>query len=128
DETPEAPFVAEPAVATGPAPDRRNLELWLAEVERAAAAQPKGEKKGLDALRAEVQRTLVTSDGEVISSGGQFWRALLRPSRLALLAVAVVAGGVAAYFATTLDQGEPIVATPAPTVAQPMVEPAPPPA
>lgn len=127
DEIPETPFVAEPAVATGPAPDRRSLELWLAEVERAAATQPRAEKKGLEALRAEVQRTLVTSDGDVISNGGQLWRALLRPSRLALLAVALVAGGVAAYFATTMGDGQTVVATPVPVVAQPVAEPVPPP-
>jgi pilus assembly protein CpaB len=127
DDTPEAPFVAEPAIATGPVPDRRTLEQWLAEVERAAAAQPKGERKGLDALRAEVQRTLVTSDGEVISNTGQVWRNLLKPTRLALLAVALVAGGVAAYFATTMDQGTPVVAEPAPVAEQAAAEPAPPP-
>ena len=126
DEIPENLFVAEPALATGPVPDRRNLEQWLSEVER-HAVQPKGEKKGLDALRAEVQRTLVTSDGEVISNTGQVWRAMLKPSRLALLAVALIAGGVAAYFATTMDQAPAIVAAPAPVAAEPAVQPAPPP-
>ncbi len=128
DETPETPFVAEPAIATGPAPDRRNLEQWLAEVER-AGEQQKSEKKGLEALRAEVQRTLVTSDGEVISGPGQVWRGLLKPSRLALLAVALVAGGVAAYFAaTTNEQPDTIVAAPVPAIEQPQAEPVPPPA
>lgn len=127
DETaPEATFVAEPAIATGPIPDRRNLEQWLNEVEKAGEKQ-KAEKKGLDALRAEVQRTLVTSDGEVISSTGSVWRGMLKPTRLALLAVAVIAGGVAAYFATTMDQGSELVSAPAPEVAQPAAQPAPPP-
>ena len=126
EETPEATFVAEPALATGPIPDRRNLEQWLNEVEKAGEKQ-KAEKKGLDALRAEVQRTLVTSDGEVISSSGQVWRSMLKPSRLALLAVALIAGGVAAYFATTMDQGTPVVPAPVPEVAQPVAQPAPPP-
>jgi pilus assembly protein CpaB len=126
EETPEATFVAEPALATGPIPDRRNLEQWLNEVEKAGEKQ-RAEKKGLDALRAEVQRTLVTSDGEVISSTGTVWRAMLKPSRLALLAVALVAGGVAAYFATTMDQGTPVISAPVPEVAQPVAQPAPPP-
>ena len=117
--------MAEPAIATGPIPDRRNLEQWLNEVERAGEKQ-QAEKKGLDALRAEVQRTLVTSDGEVISNTGQVWRAMLKPSRLALLAVALIAGGVAAYFATTMDQGTAVPA-PAPEAAQPAAQPAPPP-
>jgi pilus assembly protein CpaB len=122
---PDSPFVAEPAIATGPVPDRRNLEQWLSEVERVAAT-PRGEKKGLDALRAEVQRTLVTSDGDVISGPGQVWRAMLKPSRLALLAVALIAGGVAAYFAATLDQGAPVPEA-VTEIAAPVVEPAPPP-
>lgn len=126
DELPGSPFVAEPALATGPAPDRRNLEMWLNEVEKVGEKQ-KAEKKGLDALRAEVQRTLVTSDGEVISSTGSFWRAMLKPSRLALLGLALVAGGIAAYFATTIDQPAPPV-TPAPTVVQVAAPVAPPPA
>jgi len=126
DETPEAPFVAEPAIATGPVPDRRNLEQWLSEVER-VGEQQKAEKKGLDALRAEVQRTLVTSDGDVITPTGQVWRAMLKPSRLALLGVALVAGGVAAYFATTMDQGTTVAPAPVPEIAQPVEQPAPPP-
>jgi len=126
DDLPESPFVAEPALATGPAPDRRNLEMWLNEVEKVGEKQ-KAEKKGLDALRAEVQRTLVTSNGEVISNTGTFWRAMLKPSRLALLGLALVAGGIAAYFATTIDQPAPPV-TPAPTVVQVAAPVAPPPA
>ncbi len=126
EETQESSFVPEPAIATGPAPDRRNLEQWLSEVERAAST-PKGDKKGLDALRAEVQRTLVTSDGDVISGPGQFWRTMLKPSRLALLAIALIAGGVAAYFAASLDEG-PVVAEPVVEVAEPVAPPPPPPA
>lgn len=126
EETPESSFVPEPAIATGPVPDRRNLEQWLSEVERAAST-PKGEKKGLDALRAEVQRTLVTSDGDVISGPGQFWRTMLKPSRLALLAVALIAGGIAAYFAASLDQA-PVVAEPVTVIAEPVAPPPPPPA
>lgn len=117
--------MAEPALATGPIPDRRNLEQWLNEVEKVGEKQ-KAEKKGLDALRAEVQRTLVTSDGEVISSTGSVWRAMLKPTRLALLAVALIAGGVAAYFATAVDQGAE-VPPPVTEVAQPVAQPAPPP-
>jgi pilus assembly protein CpaB len=122
-DTSEAPFVAEPAIATGPVADRRNLEQWLTEVER-AADQQKAEKKGLDALRAEVQRTLVTSDGDVISGPGQIWRSLLRPSRLALLVLALVAGGIAAYFATSIDQGE---TAPPPAAVTVVAEPVAPP-
>ncbi len=126
EETPEATFVAEPALATGPMPDRRNLEQWLSEVEKAGERQL-AEKKGLDALRAEVQRTLVTSDGDVISGPGQVWRSLLRPSRLALLAVALIAGGIAAYFATAANPEVPVEMAPVPEVEQPAAEPAPPP-
>jgi len=127
DETLDDPtgFVAEPAIATGPVPDRRNLEQWLNEVEKAGERQ-QADKKGLDALRAEVQRTLVTADGEVISGPGQVWRAMLKPSRLALLGLALVAGGVAAYFATTIDQGTP-APPPAPAVVEVVAEAAPPP-
>ena len=124
EDTPEAVFVAEPALATGPVPDRRNLEMWLSEVEKVGEKQ-KAEKKGLDALRAEVQRTLVTSDGEVISSTGTFWRAMLKPSRLALLGLALVAGGIAAYFAMSIDQTPPVA--PAPVVVQVAEPVAPPP-
>lgn len=126
DEPQESTFVAEPAIATGPVPDRRNLEQWLNEVERVAAT-PKGDKKGLDALRAEVQRTLVTSDGDVITGPGQFWRTMLKPSRLALLAIALIAGGIAAFFAASLNQG-PVVADPITEIAEPVAPPPPPPA
>lgn len=124
--TPEATFVAEPALATGPSPDRRNLEQWLSEVEKAASSS-RTERKGLDALRAEVQRTLVTSDGDVISGPGQVWRNLLRPSRLALLAVALIAGGIAAYFAAGMGEDPIAAAPPVPEVVHPVAEPAPPP-
>lgn len=123
--TPETTFVAEPALATGPIPDRRNLEQWLNEVEKAASS-PKSERKGLDALRAEVQRTLVTSDGDVISGPGQLWRNLLRPSRLALLAVALIAGGIAAYFAAGMGE-DAVPPAPVSELVQPAAEPAPPP-
>lgn len=121
---PEQSFVAEPAIATGPVPDRRNLEQWLNEVEKAAVTQ-QTDRKGLEALRAEVQRTLVTHDGDVISGPGQVWRAMLKPSRLLLLAVALIAGGVAAHFASTVEQAP--AAAPLTEVAEPLAEPVAPP-
>jgi len=53
---------------------------------------------------------------------------MLKPSRLALLAVALAAGGVAAYFAATVSQDATVVPAPAPEIAQPVAQPAPPPA
>ena len=121
DELEASAFVPEPAIATGPVPDRRNLEQWLGEVERAAAQQKTG-PSGIEALRAEVQRALVTNDNDTVGAQS-VWRAMLKPSRLALLAVALIAGIVAAYFA--MQGGTPAPA-PAPVV-EVAAEPVPPP-
>jgi pilus assembly protein CpaB len=74
-----------------------------------------GDRRGMEALRAEALQS-VLSKVEDKNFGGLRnrvqWRPNIAPSRIALLAVALVAGGIAAFLAT---QHEPIAA-PAPVI------------
>lgn len=77
------------------------------------------ERRGMDALRAEALRTVI-SRVEDKNFGGLrdrvHWRTRMKASRLLLLLIAIVAGGLAAYLAT---QRDPVVT---PAVAQPEPE------
>lgn len=98
--------------------DRRNVEQWLTEVQRATET-PKSDKRGLDALRAEFQRTVV-SNGDSTPDGasiGSFWRNLMKPSRLLLLLVAVIAAAAAMYVA--LQEAPPPIPAPEAVVETP---------
>lgn len=105
-----------------PSIDRRALDSWLSEVER-SAAPPKVERRGLEALRAEMQRAIVTNGDDEANPTLPRWSRLLAPSRLALMLVALVAGGLAAYLALNgsqpAAQGEP---TPVVAAAPQVVE------
>ena len=79
----------------------------------------KTDRRGMDALRSEALRTII-SQVEDRNFGGlrqrMTWPSRLKPSRLALVLVAIVAGGLAAYLVVQHDP----VATP--TIAEPVVE------
>jgi len=119
-----------------PRSDRPGLDGLRAEVQRKLAAQidlgvpdppapeaervfvPKTERPRLETLRAGMQNKFTAAKPERKSMGLGFamqrrWR--ITPSRIALVGVAVLAGGVAAFLATQRDQ-----ASPAPVV-QPVV-------
>jgi len=88
----------------------------------AGADRRKGERRGMDALRDEALRNVI-SMVEDKNFGGlrarAHWRARLPLSRLVLLGVAVVAGGVAMFLASQNSQPAPqAVAEPAPQVVQ----------
>ncbi|HEY8594221.1 MAG TPA: Flp pilus assembly protein CpaB [Devosiaceae bacterium] len=78
-----------------------------------------GDRRGVDALRSDVQWTVARD-----TSGGRFawFRKLgIKPSRLALLGVAMFAGGLAAFIAVQGDRqsapaAEPVVAEAPPVV------------
>lgn len=77
----------------------------------------KGDRRSMDALRAEALRTLI-SRVEDRNFGGLrervSWPSRLKASRILLLLVAIVAGGLAAYLVTQRDApGTPEVAAPA---------------
>lgn len=73
-------------------------------------AIPKAERQNLDALRAEFQKSL-QSDGEERSYEGLRRgvkpRFSIPPSRLILVAVALLAGGIAGYLALSQDKPAP---------------------
>ncbi|MEO8882331.1 MAG: Flp pilus assembly protein CpaB [Devosia sp.] len=127
-----------PDVRVVPKADRQGLDGLRAEVQRKLAAQidlgepdppapeaervfvpKKVERPRLETLRAGVQNKFTTAKPERKSMGGlgsalqRKWR--ITPSRIALICVALLAGGVAAFLATERDQ-----ASPAPVV-QPVV-------
>jgi pilus assembly protein CpaB len=65
-----------------------------------------GDRRGIDALRAEALQNLI-SRVEDKNFGGLRnqvqWRPKIKPTRMALLAVAVIAGGLAAFLAVQRD-------------------------
>lgn len=118
------PDPVEDIVAPAPNGARQRLDDLRAELERAPISSAAPES--LAALRAEFRRKHIESveeGGNQGLSGGFDWRGALRPTRLVLLLVALVAGGAAAWLAT---QGVP--ATPAPVVEAQPEQAAPPPA
>lgn len=102
--------------------DPEELDKVLAEVTwTPPPTQP--ERRNLDAWRSEALQTVVTHDrrkGDRRQSAPPpprpGWRTRIAPSRLALLAVALVAGGLAAYL--TLQGNQPV----AQAVAEPVTQ------
>jgi pilus assembly protein CpaB len=114
--------------------DRQGLDGLRAEVQRKLAAQidlgvpdpptpeaervfaPKAERPRLETLRAGMQNKFTAAKPQRQSMGFALQRKLrITPSRMALIAVALVAGGVAAFLATQRDQASPV------PVVQPVV-------
>lgn len=92
--------------------DPQVLDKVLAEVTwTPPAAEP--ERRNLNAWRSEALQTVVTNTGDRRKGDrrkpappppGMGWRWKVPPSRLALLAVALIAGGLAAYLTTQSTQ------------------------
>lgn len=82
----------------------------------------KADRRGMDALRDEALRNLITNVEDRNFGGlrtGLSWRRNIKPSRILLLLVALLAGGVAAFLATQRDQP---VAEPVPQPATELVQ------
>lgn len=81
-----------------------------------------GDRRGIDALRAEALQNLISRVEDKNFNGLRNqvqWNKRFKPSRIALLAVAIIAGGLAAFLAVQRDP----TAEPAPApVAEPIVE------
>ncbi len=92
----------EASPAAGPADGETPDGAWPGPERRFA----KTDRRSVHALRAEVQRTLVPGDRRKQGSPRPaIFRSLaLKPSRLLLLVVALIAGGAAAFLATQHDQ------------------------
>jgi hypothetical protein len=80
--------------------ERRRPASLLAEIEKSGG--PNGERRRWDDLRAEVNKALnPASDekGPAIAWPRNKWGEAIKPSRILLLVVALLAGGLAAYLA-----------------------------
>ena len=94
----------EPAPLTEDATARR----WREEIEQQPQMSPEN-RRNIDRWRAEVLQSVSASDDD--DPVPSRWRQLLRPRNVALLAVAVIAGGTAAFLAS--QQGQPSAPPPA---------------
>ncbi len=83
------------------------------------------DRRNLDAWRAEVLQSVVTDDDDSPIQSGRpgGLRSLFQPARVALLLVALVAGGVAAYL--TMYEAEPVEQAATDVAAGPVAAPAP---
>lgn len=104
--------------------ERQNLENWRTELERrdgTRADRRQSDRRGMDQLRSEALKTLITRVEDRNFGGLRNrvnWPRRIGPSRIVLLAVALVAGGLAAFLVTQREQPAPVVATPAPEVVK----------
>lgn len=102
--------------------DPQVLDKVLAEVTWTPPSPTQTERRNLDAWRSEALQTVVTHDRrkgdrrQAAPPPQLGWRWKIPPSRIALLAVALIAGGLAAYITT---QGSPPVAQ---AVAEPVTQ------
>jgi pilus assembly protein CpaB len=119
DEAPDGLFAEPdpPAVEAQPSP------LFLER--RDGAERRQAERRGLESLRTEYHRSLLanTDEPEDPSRPSLALPFGLKPSRLALILVAVIAGGVAAYLAISREPTPaPVVIAPVATVAPPVAQ------
>jgi len=120
----------EPAPEAAQRVSRSGLDGLRTEAQRRAAiaeSMSKLEKQPIDDLRSEFQRNLEQAKANHNVGGPtkakQGWSLPIPPSRVALLAVALVAGGIAAYLALHRDDPAP---APAPEPAKAVEVKAPP--
>ncbi len=120
---------AEPQPAPQPEPEAQNLNNWR-EDEPVTAAQLE-HRRNIDRWRAEVLQSVAASEGDESDTGSRL-RRIFKPANIALLAVALIAGGAAAWLA--ISQGPPpapvavaevtvpVPAAPPEVVKEPMVQ------
>lgn len=96
-----------------PAPTPEPIETVSPRIDRRQGERRQGERRGMDTLRAEALQAVISrvEDRNFNGLRDRFSLPRLRipPSRIALIVVALVAGGAAAYLAT---QHEPTVTMP----------------
>lgn len=112
-------LLAEPLT---PSQELQSSPLFLER--RDGVERRQAERRGLESLRTEYQRSLLANTDDPEDSSG---RSLslpfgLKPSRLALILVAVIAGGVAAYLAVSREPAPAPVATAPVEAAAPMTQ------
>ncbi|MDB5538519.1 MAG: Flp pilus assembly protein CpaB [Devosia sp.] len=97
------------------------LDIPRSDVEPVEAQKP--DRRSLESLRAEIQRAIVTSERGTAdpAAGKSGWR--IPPSRIALLVVALLAGGLAAFLATRDTTQQPVTEPAPQTVTQVVQEP-----
>ena len=104
-----------PANDIGPAPDAPFVE------------RRQGDRRGIDALRAEALQNLISRVEDKNFNGLRdkvSWTRGIKPSRLMLVAVAVVAGGMAAFLALQRDPpAEPVEVAEPETIVEVVPEP-----
>ncbi len=114
-------------IAAGAPPNgaHQRLDSLRAELERAPITS--GAPESLAALRAEFRRKHIEAPEDTGTGPGLDWRGALKPSRILLLAVALVAGGAAAWLAVqgTATPPAPLVEAATETAAAPPPAPAP---
>lgn len=110
--TPQATSVAEDEPPAKPVVEEMNSERWRNEVEPLPQLSPE-QRRDIDRWRAEVLRSVSASEDD--DAPPSRWRHLFKPTNIALLAVALVAGGAAAFLAMQ----QPGAPTPAVVAAAP---------
>lgn len=83
---------------------------------------PKLDRRRLEALKAEIQRAMVTSEYGEAEPPPFKWKLPISPAQLALVMVALVAGGLAAFLATRDFQPAPVEPVAPTVVTQVMAE------
>ncbi|MBN9310606.1 Flp pilus assembly protein CpaB [Devosia sp.] len=120
---------AEPSPPSDPEPapmaEDATAQRWREEIAQQPQMSPE-HRRNIDRWRAEVLQSVAASDEDEGPTGR--WRHLFKPANIALIAVALIAGGTAAFLA--MQQGAPpaeapvIAAAPAPqTITQVVEEP-----
>lgn len=119
EESAPAPVFTEPEAANEP------LSAPLFLERRDGTERRQTERRGLDSLRTEYQRSLLANTEDLDDAYRPSFALPfgLKPSRLALILVAVVAGGVAAYLAISREPAPaPVATAPVEAVASPLTQ------
>lgn len=103
------------AAAAAPVVEERNAERWRNEVEPPLPQLSAEQRRDIERWRAEVLRSVSSNDDD--EPRPSRWRNLVKPTNIALLAVALIAGGAAAFLAMQQQPGTP-AAPPAAVVAE----------
>ncbi|WP_423065330.1 Flp pilus assembly protein CpaB [Devosia sp. CN2-171] len=111
---PQGTSVAEDEPPAKPVVEEMNSERWRNEVEPLPQLSPE-QRRDIDRWRAEVLRSVSANEDDDVQPSR--WRHLFKPTNIALLAVALVAGGAAAFLAMQQP------GAPAPTVIAAAPEP-----
>lgn len=122
-EAPQPSPLPEPEPA--PMAEDATMQRWREEIAQQPQMSPE-HRRNIDRWRAEVLQSVATNEDDEGTTSR--WRHLFKPTNIALIAVALIAGGTAAFLA--MQQGAPapqapvVAAAPAPqTITQVIEEP-----